>query len=145
MDDARKEYGDIIDREHPVSEKHPPMPRNKRAAQFAPFAALSGYDDLIREAARETDRRTEPGEDALAELDRKLNWLFRQSDPPEASFTVFIPDGQKAGGAYQTVRGRPLRYDRHTESITLSGGETLFIDDLRAIDCEAFSAEFPEG
>ena len=141
MADARIEYADIIDREHPVSAKHPPMSRLNRAAQFAPFAALTGYDDLIRESERETDTRTELDESSIEELNRKLVWLLRQDDPPEASFTFFVPDSKKAGGAYETVTGKLLRYDQFARSITLDNGETLFIDDIRAIESDDFREE----
>ncbi len=138
MRNAREEYADIIDRAHPVSEKHPPMSRLNRAAQFSPFAALTGYDDLIRESERETDARTELDEGSLEALDRRLTWLLRHPGAPEAEFTYFIPDGKKSGGAYVTVTGRPQRYDPLSRSVTLSGGEVLFIDDVRAIECDAF-------
>lgn len=141
MRSAREEYADIIDRTHPVSEKHPPMPRLNRAAQFSPFAALTGYDDLIRESERETEACTEPDADRIETLDRKLVWLLRQADPPEAVFTCFVPDGKKAGGAYVRVTGRLLRYDPLARSVTLSGGETLFIDDIREIENDAFGGE----
>ncbi len=138
MDDARTEYADIIDREHPVSAKHPPMSRLNRAAQFAPFAALTGYDDLIRESERETDTRTELDESSIEELNRKLVWLLQQDDPPEASVTFFVPDSKKAGGAYETVIGKLLRYDQFSRSITLDSGETLFIDDIIDIAIEDY-------
>ena len=141
MADARIEYADIIDREHPVSAKHLPMSRLNRAAQFAPFAALTGYDDLIRESERETDTRTELDESSIEELNRKLVWLLRQDDPPEAAFTFFVPDSKKAGGAYETVTGKLLRYDQFARSITLDNGETLFIDDIRAIESDDFREE----
>jgi len=141
MDNARIEYADIIDREHPVSAKHPPMSRLNRASQFAPFAALTGYDDLIRESERETDARMELDESSIEELNRKLVWLLRQDDPPEASFTFFVPDSKKAGGAYETVTGKLLRYDQFFRSITLDSEETLFIDDIRAIESDAFREE----
>ena len=141
MDDARVEYADIIGRGHPVSTKHPPMSQLNRAAQFAPFAALTGYDDLIRESERETDARTELDESSIEELNRKLVWLLRQDDPPEASFTFFVPDIKKAGGAYETVTGKLLRYDQFSRSITLDSEETLFIDDILAIESDAFCEE----
>ena len=141
MADARIEYADIIDREHPVSAKHPPMSRLNRAAQFAPFAALTGYDDLIRESERETDARTELDESSIEVLNRKLVWLLQQNDPPEASFTFFVPDSMKAGGAYETATGKLLRYDQFARSITLDNGETLFIDDIRAIESDDFREE----
>ena len=138
MDNARIKYADIIDREHPVSAKHPPMSRLNRTAQFAPFAALTGYDDLIRESERETDARTELDESSIEELNRKLVWLLQQDDSPEASFTFFVPDSKKAGGAYETVTGKLQRYDSISRSITLDSGETLFIDDIRKIESEEF-------
>ena len=138
MRDARDEYADIIDLERPVSEKHPPMPRANRAAQFSPFAALTGYDDLIREAERETDERAELDENSVEALDRKLIFLLSWDDAPEAVFTYFIPDSKKAGGAYRSVAGRILRYDRFARSLTLTGGETVLIDDIRGIESDVF-------
>ena len=138
MRDARDEYADIIDLPHPVSEKHPPMSRTGRAAQFSPFAALTGYDDLIRESERETDARTELDENGVEALDRKLVFLLSQNEAPEAIFTYFVPDEKKSGGAYRSVAGRILRYDRFARSLTLSGGETVFIDDIRDIESDAF-------
>ena len=138
MPDARIEYADIIDRERPVSEKHPPMSRRGRAAQFAPVAALTGYDDLIRESERETDARTELDEGGAEALDRKLAWLLRQDDPPEAAFVYFVPDKKKDGGAYARAVGKPVRYDPVSRALALSGGETVFIDDLLEIESPAF-------
>ncbi len=117
------------------------MSRLNRAAQFAPFAALTGYDDLIRESERETDARTELDESSIEELNRKLVWLLRQDDPPEASFTFFVPDSMKAGGAYETATVKLLRYYQFSRSITLDSGETLFIDDIRAIESDDFREE----
>lgn len=138
MDDARIVYADIIDRPRPVSELHPPMPRLQRAAQFAPFAALTGYDELIRESERVTDARAELDEGGLEALDRSLLRLLRGDGPAEAVFTYFVPDKTKAGGAYKAAVGRPLRYDPVARSLTLSGGETVFLDDVRDI-------AFPDG
>ena len=74
--DARIQYGDIIDREHYVVPNHPQMSRLNRAAQFSPFAALTGYDDLIGEAARQTDEWAEPDESTKEEIGRRLNDLI---------------------------------------------------------------------
>lgn len=139
MTDARKEYGDIIDREHPVSEKHPRMPRRNRAAQFAPFAALTGYDDLIRESERETDAPPVLDENELEALNDKLILLTRSADMPEAEFTVFLPDGKKPGGRYETLRGRILRFDEFARSLTLDSGEIIRVDAIAQIRCEALS------
>ena len=82
MNDAKERYADIIDRPHHVSRTHAQMPTENRAAQFAPFAALTGYDDLIRESERETEQRILPDENARDELDAKLLHLLR-TDPPD--------------------------------------------------------------
>ena len=138
MNDARKEYSDIIDAARHMSEKHPPMPRSNRAAQFSPFAALTGYEDLIQETERETERRIELDESRIEALNRKLLFLIRRNDPIEARFTYFVPDEKKAGGAYESVSGKLRRYDRFSRSITLSDGTIIFIDDIRDIQIEDF-------
>ena len=140
MQDARTEYGDIIDRPHHVSETRPQMPRLSRAAQFAPFAALTGYDDLVNEAARETDAQRLPDEHKIEELNAKLVFLFRQAEPTEATFTVFVPDSRKSGGKYAKVTGRPVRYDAYAQCITLETGEVIFIEDVAEIECSGFDA-----
>lgn len=140
MPDARTEYRDIIDLPHHVSSKHPQMSRLGRAAQFAPFAALTGYDDLIRESARETEMQQIPDADKIEEMNARLVFLFRQAEPPEAVFTVFVPDGKKAGGKYITVTGKVARYDAYEQSITLENGDVIFIENITQIDCSAFDA-----
>ena len=139
MTDARKEYGDIIDREHHVSERHPRMPRMNRAAQFAPFAALTGYDDLIRETERETDAPPVLDENELEELNDKLAFLLQSEGMPEAEFTVFLPDGKKSGGKYVTVRGRILRFDEFARSLTLDSGEVIRCETIARIRSDALS------
>ena len=74
------------------------MSRINRAAQFAPFAALTGYDDLVRESARETETQRFLDENIIEELNDKLVFLFHRSDTPEAAFTYFVRDAKKAGG-----------------------------------------------
>ena len=134
ISEARREYGDLIDRPHPVSRKHFPMSRLNRAAQFSPFAALTGYDDLITESARETDARRTPDEGRISELDRRLRLLFRDGEAPEATFTWFVPDGKKAGGKYVTARGRAIRCDRLGRTLTLADGTVIPLEDLWDID-----------
>ena len=94
-------YDDIIDRPRPVSKKHPPMPMTKRAAQFLPFAALTGFEGEIAEAARLTEPVPELGEDALVALDEQLALLRqRLSEQPEITLTRFIPD--ESGAAFMS-------------------------------------------
>lgn len=138
MQDARERYGDIIDREHPTSPKHPRMPRQNRAAQFAPFAALTGYDDLIRESARYTESRIVPDEHKKEELNRKLSVLMNEPVPPEAVFTVFIPDAQKSGGTYEDVTGTIKEVDLLYGYITLASGRVLDVGDVIEIESAAF-------
>ena len=99
-------YDDIIHLSRPVSRRHPPMPLAKRAAQFAPFAALTGYEAVIEEASRLTARQIELDEDAKAELNRVLLELADRTDaagePVQVELTWFEPDGLKLGGAYRT-------------------------------------------
>ena len=131
---AREIYGDLIDRGHHVSSRHPQMPRMNRAVQFAPYATLKGYDDLVREAARETDPLRRLDENEIEALNARLTLLLGQAEPPEASFTVFVPDGKKAGGRYAVLRGRPVRYDEYERSITLDSGEVIPVEYIAGID-----------
>ena len=100
-------YDDVIWRQHPTSKKHPRMSRMNRAAQFAPFAALTGYEESIEETARLTDRRIELSEYEIEELNAKLNFIQEHiKERPEVIITYFQPDGRKEGGKYLTVTGR---------------------------------------
>ena len=136
MKDAKIEYADIIDRSHHVSRKRAPMSPLARAAQFSPFAALTGYDDLIAESARWTQERSELDESEKERLDRVLRFLFQTGAP--ADITWFIPDARKRGGAYRTERGTIDRYDGMKRSITLSNGQTIPIDEISDIASDAF-------
>ena len=136
MKDTGKEYADIIDRPHHVSKKRAPMSLLARAAQFSPFAALTGYDDLIAESARWTQTQAELDESEKERLDRILRFLFQTG--AEADITWFVPDGRKQGGAYRTARGTIARYDGLKRSITLSEGQTIPVDDISSIASDAF-------
>ena len=111
-------YDDIIDLPHPVSKRHPQMPMRERAAQFASFKALAGYEDEIEETGRLTDRRREPAEDQKEELDRRLRQLSANPDA-EVAVTWFEPDAHKEGGAYRTTRGRVRRLDSFRRILVL--------------------------
>ena len=130
--DARKRYSDIFDLPHHVSKKRPQMNRLNRAAQFAPFAALTGYDDLITETARQTDQRVELDEAQKDELDRDLRYLREHNE--SAVFTFFVPDERKDGGRYVTSQGRILKYDPIARALLLDTDEVILLDDLREIE-----------
>ena len=100
--DKKKNYEDIINLPHYVSPVHPPMPLSDRAAQFAPFAALTGYGDVIKETARQTDRKPELTEEEKQELDYKLQMAVSlPGEKPAVTITYFVPDKKKAGGYRQ--------------------------------------------
>lgn len=126
-------YEDIIDLPHHVSETRARMPMRERAAQFSPFAALSGYEEAVRESARLTREKIELGEDAKAALDGALR---RAAADPEAevSVTYFVPDGKKPGGEYVTAVGRIRRIDPVSGALHLSGGERIDAEDILDID-----------
>ena len=112
--DPRDVYGDIIDHPRWESPTHPPMILYDRAAQFAPFAALSGYDDMIDEEARLVDNRIELSEQETEELNRKLSRMdemISQGLRPTVTVTYFVPDPLKPGGMYQTVTEKARRVD----------------------------------
>ena len=125
-------YDDIINMERPVSKRHPPMPLANRAAQFAPFAALTGYEAVIEEAARLTARQIELDEDAKAEINRQLRALAARTDPPgepvQVELTWFEPDGLKLGGAYRTELVLVRRVDQSYHLLELSDRSLIEIN-----------------
>lgn len=103
-------YQDIINLPHHVSKTHPQMPLYDRAAQFSPFAALTGYEDAIRETARLTDNWVQLSEDKKQELDEKLRQLIADRERTESvTIIYFQPDDRKEGGSYVTVTGQIAR------------------------------------
>lgn len=131
-----RHYTDIIDLPRPVSPRRKRMPLSARAAQFAPFAALSGYDGAIQETARLTDRFVEQDEETLDELNRQLGQLMSAiAAQPEVTFTCFAPDEKKAGGAYRSVTGRIRRIDEVARTFILTDGTVLSFDNVHQISC----------
>ena len=121
-------YEDIIGMEHPTSKKHKRMSLIARSAQFSPFAALTGYDDLIRESERDTDSRIILDEDRKEELNLKLVYLIDNEEP--ADFIIFENDETKEGGSYVKYRGSIKKYDEIGKYITLDSRKEIFIDDI---------------
>ncbi len=118
-------YDDIIGLPHPMSTRHPPMSNADRAAQFAPFAALTGHDAAIRESARLTQMPTELTEERKAELDGILRDLLAYPCPPQVTITHFVPDSKKAGGAYVRTTGRIMKLDHTAAALILFDGEHI--------------------
>ena len=126
-----RKYDDIIHRDHHVSERRPRMSVGDRAAQFSPFAALTGFEAAISETGRLTESRIELGEDGKAMLDEKLRQVFEQIDlQPEVQLLYFRPDSRKRGGAYVSCTGRVKRIDPHRRTILLTDGTAVHFDNL---------------
>ena len=124
-------YDDIINLPHHVSTTCPRMPIANRAAQFSPFAALTGYDAAIAETARLTDERKELSDDMLETLSMKLGMLEDAiADRPEVSVTYFQKDEKKAGGAYITATGAVKKIDDYEGVIVLVNGKKINIRDI---------------
>lgn len=129
--DDRHKYDDMIDLPHHVSKTHPPMPAADRAAQFAPFAALTGHSAAVKETARLTKERIELDENCKAAINRQLMVLKEQADKePDVSVTYFVKDAKKSGGRYVTVTGPVKRIDEYKRMVVLKDGIRIPIDDI---------------
>lgn len=127
-------YEDIINLPHHISKKHRPMPREARAAQFAPFAALTGYESDVNEAARYTGKRRELGEYETERLNRRINEIRDGiHDNTEVTITYFKPDEKKAGGEYLNIGGRVRKIDDYGRTLTLTSGALIPLDDISEI------------
>ncbi len=144
MNDEHK-YDNIINLPHHVSVRHPQMPLIDRAAQFSPFAALTGHDAAIKETQRLTDEWMELNEDRKELLDEKLR-IIRESlangkggqGLPEILFTYFQPDIKKSGGAYLTVQGKVRKIDEYAHQVLLEDGTTLIVEHIVDIEGDMF-------
>ena len=148
-DDARVVYADIIDLPHHQSEKRPHMSLYDRAAQFSPFAALTGYDDMVREEARLTDDKRELSETEQETLNRQLSLLadkIERREPPEITVTYFIPDRRKEGGKYEEISGIVKKIDPVKRKIVfyaanqISNGQALDMDYILEMSGPLFHA-----
>jgi hypothetical protein len=136
-------YEDILNLPHHVSKTRPQMSMLDRAAQFSPFAALTGYDDAIKETGRLTDEKIEMDEDRKAALDMKQAYLIEMIDEqPEISITYFLPDTKKSGGAYVTVTGNLKRFDEYERLLILTDGKKIPMDDIADIESDLFRGMF---
>lgn len=128
-------YARILDLPHHVSPTRPQMSRRDRAAQFAPFAALTGYDAAVRESARRTAQRLELDEGEKAALNACLQKLAdRLESRPAAAITYFLPDTRKSGGAYVTAAGAVRKIDLYARVIRMEGGPDIPIDEILCIE-----------
>ena len=135
-----RKYNEIMGLPHHISKTRPQMPMSDRAAQFAPFAALTGYDSAIKETGRLTDERIELDVEALSALDMKYQLLMEALDEaPEVTITYFQPDERKAGGKYVSAVGAVKKIDDFERRITMQDGAKIPMDDVLSIEGELFS------
>lgn len=140
MTEAGQNYADIINLSRPVSPKHPPMSMPNRAAQFSPFAALTGYDAAVQETARLTDEKIALDEYAKSMLSDKLQMIAEHIDDlPEVTFIYFVPDKKKSGGAYVSVTGTVKEIDEFERIVVLGDGTKIPIQQIYGIESELFT------
>lgn len=119
----QNEYDDIINLKHHISKVHKQMSLESRAVQFAPFSALTGYDDAIKETARITEERIELDEELKDILNKKLASIQSQIESrPKITITYFVPDIKKSGGKYQTITGNIRKIDDYNKIVILMNG-----------------------
>lgn len=124
-------YDDIINMPRHISSKHPQMKIIDRAAQFAPFAALTGHKESINEASRITDSKKELDENQKEILNNKLNYILLNLDKLlEIKITYFQADLKKSGGKYVTVLASIKKIDEYSKVLVLNNGKKIKIDDL---------------
>lgn len=132
-------YDDIINLPHPTSQKRPRMSVQDRAAQFSPFAALTGYDAAIRETARLTEERIELNEYEQAVLDQRITLLQEHlKDLPEVTITYFQPDERKEGGKYRSLTGVVKKIDPYERQIILADQSRIPIESILNLESELF-------
>lgn len=143
MDEHR--YDDMLYMPHHQSEHHPHMTRYNRAAQFSPFAALTGYDASIAETARYTEQKMELDENSKRFLDEKFQILMNKMDAHEViAITYFQPDSYKEGGSYETVHGITKKINLASRQLILyadnriSDGKIIDIDQIVELEGEIF-------
>ncbi len=130
-------YDSIIDMSHYRSKKRPAMSNYDRAAQFSPFAALTGYEAAVAEAGRLVDERLELSEERAQFLDSCLN-LIREHllEQPEVSITFFQPDEHKSGGRYVTINGRVKKIAGYERKLIFVDGTEIMLEDIFDIEGE---------
>lgn len=134
-----REYDDIINLPHHVSATHPRMIAINRAAQFSPFAALTGYETAIKETARLTDERVELDEYTKEILNDRMQTLSNQlKEHPEIAITHFRPDTKKDGGAYITATGTAKKIDIYERVVIMNDGTAIHIDEIISIEGQIF-------
>lgn len=132
-------YEDIVNLPPHISKKHPQPSMMDRAARFAPFAAITGYEEMVLEEARVTEERVDLDEGALSLLNEKLNMIQEFLDEePEVTITYFEPDKKKSGGAYITIIGIVKRIDEYEHLVIMKDGSRIIIESIYDLQSELF-------
>ena len=132
-------YEDIVNLSRHISKVHPQATMADRAARFSPFAAISGYEDMVKEAARVTEERIDITDATKELLNEKLNMIIEFLDEePEVTITYFEPDKKKDGGAYISITGTVKRIDEYERIVLMSDDKKIRIDEIYAIESDLF-------
>ena len=132
-------YEDIVNLPSHISEKYPQPTMEDRAARFAPFAAITGYEEMVLEEARVTEERIDLDEGTLSQLNEKLNMIQEFLDEePEVTITYFEPDKKKSGGAYVSITGIVKRIDEYEHLVIMTDGKKINIEDIYGIQGTLF-------
>jgi len=132
-------YEDIVNLPPHISKRHPQPSMMDRAARFAPFAAITGYEEMVLEEARVTEKRIDLDEGALALLNEKLNMIQEFLDEePEVTIMYFEPDKKKTGGAYVNIAGIVKRIDEYEHLVIMTDGKKIRIEDIFALESNLF-------
>lgn len=135
----KNSYDDIIHLPHPTSKKHPRMSLHDRAAQFSPFAALTGHDAAIRETARLTDEKRELDEDTLSRLNKQLSIINENIGAGKSiTITYYVPDERKSGGAYVIHSGIVKKIDEYEHAVVMNDHTRIPIEQIRQMESELF-------
>ena len=140
MENISHKYDDIINLPHHVSKKHPQMSLHDRAAQFSPFAALTGHKAAINETARLTDEKQILSEDVIAKLNEQLN-LIKENNGTNQTVTItyFVPDDKKSGGAYISHTGVVKKIDEYNHTVILTDKTVIPIEQISEMQSDIFS------
>ena len=132
-------YEDIVNLPPHISKRHPQPTMMDRAARFAPFAAITGYEEMVLEEARVTEERIDLDEGVLSLLNEKLNMIQEFLDEePEINITYFEPDKKKAGGAYIDIIGTVKRIDEYECLVIMTDGKKIRIEDIYSLESDLF-------
>lgn len=140
MENISHKYDDIINLPHHVSKKHPQMSLHDRAAQFSPFAALTGHKAAINEAARLTDKKQILSEDVIAKLNEQLNLIKENIGTNQTvTITYFVPDDKKSGGAYISHIGVVKKIDEYNHTVIMTDKTVIPIEQISEMQSDIFS------